>query len=98
MSSLSGDHYRSVHVVQYGLRDASEKKAAEGPESAGSENDEVDVAAVRNLHDLPRRIAFRDQSLDGMSSAREYCDRVGQHRISLSVLLPSRLVELVVRK
>jgi hypothetical protein len=67
----SDDHHRPADVMKYGLRDASQKKAAECPESSGSENDEVDVAAVRGLHDFPRRVALRNQSRDRTSSLRE---------------------------
>ena len=67
----SDDHHRPADVMKYSLRDASQEKAAECPESSGSENDEVDVAAVRGLHDFPRRVALRNQSRDRTSSLRE---------------------------
>jgi hypothetical protein len=84
VSSLPDDHYRTVHVVKYGLRDAAKEKAADCSESSGSENDEVDIAAARDPHDFPRRIAVRHQSLDWMSSFGEYCDGVRQHLVCMS--------------
>ena len=84
--------------MEDGLRDASEEKAAEGPESPSSENDEVDVAAVRGPHDFPRGIAFRHQSLDWTLGVREYRGRVGQNRVRVLPLFPSILVGLLVRE
>jgi hypothetical protein len=58
LSPLSDDHHQPPRVVKYGLRDASQEKAADCSESSGAENDEVDIAAPRHPHDFPRRIAL----------------------------------------
>jgi hypothetical protein len=78
---LSDDHHRPPHVMNNGLRDASQEKAAERPEPSGSENDEVDIAVARGPRDLPRRIAFAHQLLDRTTSIREDRSRVGHHDV-----------------
>ena len=96
VSSFADDHHRPAHVVKYGLRDASQEKAADCSESSGSENDEVDIAAARHPHDFPRRIALRSQSLDGTSNFREYRGRVRQYRVRVRPLFPSILAGLLI--
>jgi len=91
MSSLPDDHYRTVHVMKYGLRDAAKEKAADCSESSGSENDEIDIAAARDPHDLARWIAVRHQPLDRTSSVREYGGGVRQHLVCVRLLFPSSL-------
>ena len=77
--------------MQYGLRDASQEKAAECPQASGTENDEVDVAAVRSLDDFPRRVALRNQSRDRTSSLREWRRRVRQQCVRVRALFTSIL-------
>jgi hypothetical protein len=98
VSSLSDDHYRTAHVVKYGFRDAAKEKAADCSDSSGSEHDEVDIAAARDPHDLPRRIAVRHPSLDWTSSFREYRGGVRQHLVCVRLLCPSSLAGLLVEQ
>ena len=96
MSSLPHDYHRTIHVVKYGLRDAAKEEAADCSESPGPENDEVDVAAARDLRDFPRRIALRHQSLDRTSGFREYRGGVHQYFVCVRRLFWASLAELLV--
>ena len=96
VSSIPDDHHRPAQVVKYGLRNTSQEKAADCPESSSSENDEVDIAAARAPHDFPRRIALRHQSLDWTSSFPEYRGRVRQNLVRVRPLFLSIIVELLI--
>ena len=75
-SSFADDDHGTTHVVEYCFRHAPKEQATDRSKSPSSQDYEVNVVTACNRHDLLRRIAVHDQTLDWISHFAELCDRV----------------------
>ena len=76
-------------MVKDSLRDAAQEKAAECPESSGSKNDQIHIAAACAFHDLLCGITLGDQSHGRMLSVRDHGGTLREHRLRIRQPLPS---------
>ena len=90
---------RATGLVKYGLGDATQEESAEGPEASCSENNEVDVAAARDVHDLPRGVSIRHEALAATTRIVEQRSRISEDSLGFRLLAACVLITLpVVRR
>lgn len=80
--------------MKYGLGDTPQKEPAERPEASRSEDNEIDIASPRDLHNRPRRISMRHEALAATMRLVEQSSRITEDLRDLCLLPASVLVDL----